>query len=104
MTKKEQQIERIRYFEGILNEVKGVLEKLEGALDAYEAARPKIGELEKYYTGADWTKDFSASEKGKLPEDLLCGVLSEDGISDALDDDAALKEKIRDLFAEDEVE
>lgn len=104
MTKKEQQIERIRHFEEILNEVKGVLEKLEGALDAYEAVRPKIAELEKYYTGTDWKKDFSASEKGKLPEGLLCGVLSEDGISDVLDDDVALKEKIRELFGETEVE
>ena len=104
MTKKEQQIERIRHFEEILNEVKGVLEKLEGALGEYEAVRPKIEELEKYYTSADWKKDFSASEKGKLPEDLLCGVLSEDGISDALDDDLAIKEKIRELYKETEVE
>ena len=104
MTKKEQQIERIRYYEEALNEVKSVLGKLEGALDEYEAVRPKIGELEKYYTSAEWKKDFSASEKGKLPEDLLCGVLSEDGISDMLDDDAAIKEKIRELFGENEVE
>ena len=98
MTRKEQQITRIARHEEMLNDVKEVLRNAEDALDAYEKARTKIRKLEKYYTGAAWKRDFSASEKGELPADLPCGVLSEDGISDVLDDDLELLAKMRSLL------
>ena len=77
-------IERITYYENILNEATRVLDDLEAAYERYEAVQAKIAELEKYYTSATWRKDFEASEAGKLPEDLPCGVLSEDGIYNVL--------------------
>ena len=40
--------------------------------------------LEKYYTSADWKKDFSLDEAGLLPAGLKRGVLSEDGIYNLL--------------------
>ncbi len=78
-------IERITYYENILNEATRVLEDLDAAYERYEALQSKIAELEKYYTSPTWRKDFEASEAGKLPEDLPCGVLSEDGIFNILE-------------------
>ena len=77
-------IERITFYENILNEATRVLDDLEAAYERYEAVQDKIAALEKYYTSATWRKDFEASEAGKLPEDLPCGVLSEDGIYNVL--------------------
>ena len=78
-------IERITYYEQILNEAVEVLDQLDLAYERYEALQGKIAELEKYYTSPTWRKDFEASEAGKLPEDLPCGVLSEDGIFNILE-------------------
>ena len=78
-------IERITYYEQILNEAAEVLDQLDLAYERYEALQGKIAELEKYYTSPIWRKDFEASEAGKLPEDLPCGVLSEDGIFNILE-------------------
>ena len=96
--KRESRVERITRYETMLNEVTEVLRKAEQAIGAYEAVRPKIKALEEYYTGPTWKRDFNASEKGQLPKDLPCGVLSEDGINDILDDDLALRERVRELF------
>ena len=47
--------------------------------------RQKIEELEVYYSGEDWKKDFADDEAGFLPQDLERGVLSEDGIFNLLE-------------------
>ena len=98
MTRKEQQIERIKRYETMLNEVKEALQRADIAVEAYKEARPKLRKLEKYYTGSTWKNDFSASEEGKLPKELPCGVLSEDGINDVLDEELELLKKIRGLL------
>ena len=65
MKKKETREERIRRYEFMLNEVKAVHLELEQAVADYQAVRPKIRELERYYTSATWKRDFLASEKGE---------------------------------------
>lgn len=47
--------------------------------------QPDMDCLESYYTGKDWRADFEADEEGLLPKDLKRGVLSEDGVSNLLD-------------------
>ena len=89
------QIERISYYENLLNEATAVLKQYEAARDAYIAIQSKITELEKYYVSPEWKEDFEASESGKLPEDLLCGVLSEDGIDHLLEDNRQLQDDIK---------
>ena len=46
--------------------------------------RDDILALESYYRSSEWISDFEADEKGELPADLSRGVLSEDGIYNAL--------------------
>lgn len=83
-------IERITYYENLLNEATAVLKEFDKAFDAYIDIQEKISELDKYYASPEWKEDFDASEKGELPKDLPCGVLSEDGIDHVLDDNLQL--------------
>ena len=72
------------------------------ARDLYLAAQERIAQLERYYTSPEWMDDFEASERGELPKGLHCGVLSEDGIDDLLDDNRELMQE-EELSEEDDV-
>jgi len=72
------QTERIIYYEMLM-------EKAEAAVSAAEKAADLLRELETYYTGPQWKKDFAADEAGQLPAGLKRGVLSEDGIYNLLE-------------------
>ena len=89
------QIERIQYYEEILDEAKTAISKLEDALENYHSLQEKIKELETYYDGPMWMKDYKDDEKGKIPKDLKRGVLSEDAVYNILDDNRRLQEEIR---------
>lgn len=78
------QIERIAYMEEILNEASEAASALHRALERYQALKPRIKELEAYYTSPQWMKDYADDEAGKLPAGLKRGVLSEDAVHDLL--------------------
>ncbi len=73
-------MDRIAYYERILNRAEAAAGQMEEALDAWDAVRDDLKELEKYYASPAWKADFDADAAGKLPADLRRGVLSEDGI------------------------
>ena len=91
---KEEQIRRIALYEEKLNDVQAALEEMERALGQWEKVQQDIEELEAYYRSDRWKRDFRDDEAGKLPDALKRGVLSEDGIYDALEKNAELKERI----------
>ena len=75
----QEHIERITYFEDIMERVQ--------AMDSSSPEREKlIGELSDYYNSDEWKRDFAADEAGLLPKDLKRGVLSEDGIYNLLEE------------------
>lgn len=78
-------IERISRMEDILDKANRVLDELEQSLDEYNRIQAEIDELDKYYSGRNWKKDFSLDESGQLPKDLKRGVLSEDAIFNLLE-------------------
>ena len=80
----ETQVERIRKMEAILDEGNRIVSELEQALEKYDDFSDKIDELERYYTGGQWQKDFADDEAGRFPHDLKRGVLSEDAVYDFL--------------------
>ena len=80
----ESQLARIYRMEGILNKSGKAVRDLQEALDRYVSLEEEIRELELYYTGGQWQKDFADDEAGKLPRDLRRGVLSEDAVFDFL--------------------
>ncbi len=91
------QVERIIRMESYLDEARVAADDLDQALEAYAAVRKKIVKLEAYYTGRQWMKDFEDREARKLPEDLKCGVLSEDAVYDLLADDRDLALRMSEL-------
>lgn len=93
MSDQTEQIRRIGYFESLLNEAKEVLDGYERSLELFLAIQDKIRELNSYYGSKEWRRDFEASEKGRLPKDLPCGVLSEDGIDHLLENNRELIEE-----------
>ena len=80
----ESQIARIYRMEKILDKSGKAVRDLQEALDRYVALEEEIRELELYYTGGQWQKDFADDEAGRLPRNLRRGVLSEDAVYDFL--------------------
>ena len=76
----EVRIKRISYFETILNEAESAMRSKVDASDMSD----KFSVLGAYYASDVWKDDFAAEEAGLLPRDLKRGVLSEDGIYNAL--------------------
>ncbi len=94
-----EQIERIEYMEQILDELTALTGTLSEAAERYETLRPRIRELSDYYAGEDWKRDFADDEAGKLPADLKRGVLSEDGIYNALSEDRETLARLLDVVS-----
>ncbi|MBO4636153.1 MAG: DUF4298 domain-containing protein [Clostridiales bacterium] len=84
------QIERIESMEKLYDNSRAVIDELSSALAKYASIRKDLLKLEKYYTSDRWLKDYDDMSAGKLPSDLKCGILSEDGIYDLLNDDTDL--------------
>ena len=80
----ESQIARIYRMGKIMDNSGKAVRDLQEALDRYVALEEEIRELELYYTGGQWQKDFADDEAGRLPRDLRRGVLSEDAVFDFL--------------------
>lgn len=77
---------RVRYYEGLFDELLSALSDPGAPQEKLRALSDKVGELERYLSGAEWKADFAADEAGLLPRDLKRGVLSEDGLWNALED------------------
>ena len=86
MTKEQEQVRRITYYETILH----LAEKRIAEGKNLSAIEESLKELAGYYGSPEWKEDFAADEAGLLPKDLPRGVLSEDGIYNVL---TALKEE-----------
>ena len=91
MERKNKRILRIERYEEIYDKLSRSVCEAESALEALEALAPELAELEAYYTGPEWKKDFAADEAGRLPPELKRGVLSEDCVYDLLDRAARLR-------------
>lgn len=89
------QIERVKYFECLLDRTSAAAERLEAALKEFEAVQPLACELSAYYASRKWRRDFEDDEAGRFPEDLKRGVLSEDAVYDALAENDRLLSIIR---------
>lgn len=95
-----EQLERIAYFENALNELSAALRELDAALERFSEAQPSARELEEYYFGGQWMEDFASDERGELPPGLPRGVLSEDGVCNALEERRELLRRMAELAGE----
>ena len=85
----DDRIKRITEMETRLNQLTAWLNSRD--YDVTEDVR----ELDIYYHSSLWRSDFEADEAGELPPDLHRGVLSENGIHNALQ---AYEERMNELF------
>ena len=92
------QIERIEYMEQILNEATEATYALLAALERYQSLKPRIAELEAYYTSAQWMRDYEDDSEGRLPKDLPRGVLSEDAVYNLLYTHGEIDDLLHDLL------
>ena len=83
-------IDRIKAMEEKLDRAAAAIGAADKALDEYSIALDDIRKLAAYYASEQWMRDFDADEAGKIPADLKRGVLSEDGLYDALNERRAL--------------
>jgi hypothetical protein len=93
------QIERIKTMEEHLNKASQAVKALSDALDLYAEAMESIETIDDYLVSDEWQQDFNDSEAGRLPKDLKCGVLSEDGIWNVIDTSRELNCQMLELVA-----
>ena len=84
------QIENITLMENRLNALRAAVDELTAAAEKYKALQADFDLLSEYYGSKEWFRDFDDSNAGKLPKDLLCGVLSEGMILAAEDENGKL--------------
>ncbi len=88
-------VKRITEMESILEEALRRMDMAEEVPKALLAYQSEIKKLDEYYSSQDWKDDLALDEDGRLPKDLKRGVLSEDGIYDALEWNKELMERIK---------
>lgn len=74
----QNKVKRIKEMEQILEESTEIFANVNKSLDELEKNMKKYNKLDKYYSSENWFIDEESYREGKLPEDLQCGVLSED--------------------------
>lgn len=94
-----EQLERIKTMEKHLNKASQAVKALSDALDLYTDAMESIEIIDDYLCSDEWKQDFDDSEAGRLPKDLKCGVLSEDGIWDVVDTNRELNAQMLEIVA-----
>ena len=94
-----EQIERIKLMEQHLDKAAVAVRALSDALDLYSEAAESIEAIDDYLASDEWEHDFKDSEEGRLPKDLKCGVLSEDGIWNVVDTSRELNCQMLELVA-----
>ena len=94
------QIERIKSMERRLEQVDAAIKRINDALDDYATAQQSLRELREYLASEQWRQDFADDEAGNLPADLKRGVLSEDGIWNALDESRQINIRMLEMVTE----
>lgn len=95
-----QRIVRIIDMEDRFNSINQLLANIEEDLDDYDDIHGFISELKEYMDSGQWREDYEADERGELPEWLLRGVLSEDGLYNMLEDVKRIKERAEKIIGE----
>ena len=91
--------ERIAYFEAILEQSCAASARLAAALEEFAALQARVRELDAYYGGPAWRRDFADDEAGRLPANRKRGVLSEDAAYDALEENRRLLRRMAEIAA-----
>ena len=83
---REKQLRRISHYEELLDRLLYALTDSEITGEELSEMRVEAQSLSGYYGSEEWKEDLADDAAGLLPPDLKRGVLSEDGIYNALED------------------
>ncbi len=81
-----EQTERIIYMMEIYEKGCKAVEEVLSALEKYSELENQIKELEDYYFGNTWLKDFDDDNNEKIPKELNREILTEDAVYDLATD------------------
>ena len=70
-------IERITEMERCLDASRAAVDRLAEAFDAYEAVQKDYIKLSEYYGSAKWNDDYDADAAGKLSEDAVYDLITD---------------------------
>jgi len=76
---KNDKIKRVEEMEKIMDKSADIFRELNIVLDKLEENLGDYKKLDEYYSSENWFLDVEDFNNGILPQDLKCGVLSEDG-------------------------
>ena len=76
---KNDRIKRVKQMENIMDKSADIFMELNMVLDKLEENLSDYKKLDGYYSSENWFLDVEDFNNGVLPQDLKCGVLSEDG-------------------------
>ena len=79
-----EQLKRIQKMGKHLNKYAQVLADAQKALDQLERCQSDYIQLRDYYTGQEFFDDLEYSNSPDFPENIACGVLSEDAVYDLM--------------------
>ena len=79
-------IERIQRMESYLNDYAKTLEETKQAMEQLKEHQESYIQLRDYYSSQVYFDDLELSHQADFPDDLPCGVLSEDAVYDLLDE------------------
>ena len=92
-------IKRIEEMEKIMDKSADIFNELNAILDKLCENLPDYKKLDEYYSSQDWFSDVEDSNNNLLPEDLKCGVLSEDGAYNLFGDNHELAIRMVEIAA-----
>ncbi|WP_073997709.1 DUF4298 domain-containing protein [Anaerococcus urinomassiliensis] len=81
----------------IYEDHKELIENLAKSLEEFKDHQKELNKLEKYYYSEEFMKDYDASNKGEIPDDIIQGILTEDAIYDLLGDNYFMAKDLLDL-------
>ena len=81
----------------IYEDHKILLDNLNKSLEEFRNHQEELNKLEKYYYSEEFMKDYDASNKGEIPDDIIQGILTEDAIYDLLGDNYFMAKDLLDL-------
>ena len=76
---KNDKIKRVEEMENIMDKSADIFMELNMVLNKLEENQTDYKKLDEYYSSENWFLDVEDFNNGVLPQDLKCGVLSEDG-------------------------
>lgn len=81
----------------IYEDHKKLIDSLSKEFKKFKDHQKELNKLEKYYYSEQFMRDYDASNKGEIPDDIIQGILTEDAIYDLLGDNYYIARELLDL-------